>query len=108
MGLVCITQARVATPPFDIFSWPTAFACSSTASTWIYNSGVAGILSTFPLLTFAIELFVEHFFKTVVNRGRSFPVVRAKSGWSNTTKTQGTLIVTIGRIIRCARVLAKR
>lgn len=54
----------------------------------IYRSGVPGISSTYTLLTSAIEMPVENFHKTVafLNRGGSFPVVRAKSGWSNITE----------------------
>jgi hypothetical protein len=62
--------------------------CGSTGCAWIYKSGVAGILSTFSLLTFAIETPAE-LFKTVafLNCGRSLPVVaHAKSGWSNITQ----------------------
>ncbi|MCJ1387129.1 hypothetical protein MMC17_010258 [Xylographa soralifera] len=50
----------------------------------LYRSGVAGIWSRYTLLTSTVEIPVENFHKTVafLNRGRSFPVVFAKSGWS--------------------------
>jgi len=50
--------------PFDIFSWPTASAFWLDGKYLDLHSGAAGILSTFPPLTFAIEILVEHF-KTV-------------------------------------------
>jgi hypothetical protein len=56
--------------------------CGSTGCAWIYKPGVTGILSTFSLLTFTIEIPVELFQDG--GRGRSLPVVaHAKSGWSN-------------------------
>jgi hypothetical protein len=62
--------------------------CGSTGSAWIYKSRVAGILLTSPLLTFAIEIPVEHFFKTLafLNCGKSFPVFccfKSTSGYLN-------------------------
>jgi hypothetical protein len=76
---------RVAIILLTSFRGQPPLSCGSTGSAWIYKSGVAGILPTFPLLTFAIEIPVEHFFKTVafLNRGRSFPVVmQTKSGFA--------------------------
>jgi hypothetical protein len=49
----------------------------------------SGRIIDFSLLTFAIEIPVKLFFKTVafLNCGRSLPVVtHAKSGWSNITQ----------------------
>lgn len=66
---------------------PSGINIGRTSSARIYRSGVNGISSSIALLTPAVEVPVEKFSKTValLDRGRLFPIVYAKSGWSTIT-----------------------